>query len=221
MSDAVDRVIRVVLADDHDIVRHGIRGFLTEAPNIQVIAEASDGTEALRLIEDRRPDVAVLDIQMPGLTGIEVARRVRDLHLPVGLLILTAYDDDPFLMAALEAGVTGFVLKNAQVEEIVNAVYAVYEGKSVLDVRVVPKLMQAIAAAAQPHTVYEELTGRELEVLRLVASGLTNRAIGVRLGISDRTAQGHLRNIFEKLHAANRTEAVIKAVQLGLLDVPE
>lgn len=211
--------IRVVLADDHQVVRHGIRQMLVKA-DIDVVAEANNGDQALLLIEQHLPDVAVLDIQMPDYSGIEVARRVRAKNLPVGLLILTAFDDDPFVMAALEAGVNGFILKTADMEEIVKAVHAVYEGKSVMDPNVVPKLMRAITASHSPDDVYEPLTERELEVLQQATRGLTNKAIGVLLNISDRTVQGHLRHIFEKLNVASRTEAVVKASQLGLLELP-
>lgn len=211
--------IRVILADDHQVVRHGIKQFLTTA-GIDVMAEAEDGAQALRLIEQHQPDVAVLDIHMPELSGIEVTRRVRARGLPVGLLILTAYDDDPYIVAALEAGVNGFVLKTADMEEIIEAVRAVSEGQSVLDPEIVPKLMHAVTASHKVPLEYEPLTDREIEVLRAAARGLTNKAIGVLLNISDRTAQGHLRRIFEKLNVANRTEAVVKASQLDLLTLP-
>ena len=211
--------IRVILADDHQVVRHGIRQFLTSA-GIEVIAEATDGEQAIRLIEQHQPDVAVLDIRMPRYSGIEVARQIREKNLPVGLLILTAFDDEPFILTALEAGVNGFVLKTADMEEIVRAVRAVNEGKSFLDPDIVPKMMRAVVAAHGPKLPYEPLTDRELEVLFEAALGLTNKAIGLKLEISDRTVQGHLRRIFEKLNVANRTEAVVKASQLSLLDLP-
>jgi DNA-binding NarL/FixJ family response regulator len=179
----------------------------------------------VRLIEQHRPDVAVLDIQMPGRTGIEVVQWVRDQKLPVGTLILTAYDDDPYLVAALEAGTNGFVLKTADAPEIVRAVLAVNEGKSVLDPSVVHRLMQVVGGTSTSHgdglEPGTDLTARELAVLDEAARGLTNKAIGLTLGISDRTVQGHLRNIFEKLHVTNRTEAVVKAVQLGMLELPD
>ncbi len=216
----IEQPIRVLLADDHQVVRRGIREFLLEA-GIEVVAEAEDGEQALRLILERQPDVAMLDIQMPRYSGIEVARLVREQNLPVGLLILTSYDDDPFVMAALEAGVNGYVLKTSDAEEIVEAVRAVHEGKSVLDPALVGKVVRSIAGSGQPQPVYEPLTDREIEVLREAARGLTNKAIGIRLGISDRTVQGHLRRIFEKLQAANRTEAVVRAAQLNLLTLPE
>lgn len=214
------QLLRVILADDHQVVRHGIRQFLVAA-GIEVIAEAEDGEQAIQLIEQHRPDVAVLDIQMPLRSGIEVARMVRERGLPVGLLILTAYDDDPFVVAALEAGVNGFVLKTADVEKIVEAVRAVHEGISVLDPDIVPKLMRAIPSPAGSHLPDEPLTERELGVLRAAARGLTNKAIGFSLDISDRTVQGHLRKIFEKLGVASRTEAVVKASQMGLLTLSD
>jgi DNA-binding NarL/FixJ family response regulator len=219
------KLIRVILADDHQVVRRGIRDFLMESGEIEVVAEADNGDEAVRLIEQHRPDVAVLDIQMPGRTGIEIVQWVRDQKLPVGTLILTAYDDDPYLVAALEAGTNGFVLKTADAPEIVRAVLAVNEGKSVLDPSVVHRLMQVVGGGTgTPHhddlEPGTDLTARELAVLDEAARGLTNKAIGLTLGISDRTVQGHLRNIFEKLHVTNRTEAVVKAVQLGMLELP-
>lgn len=214
-----EQPIRVVLADDHQVVRHGIKQFLSAA-GIDVVAEAEDGAQALRQILHHEPDVAVLDIQMPEYSGIEVARRVRAQGLSVGLLILTAYDDDPYVVAALEAGVNGFVLKTADMEEIIQAVRSVNEGQSVLDPEIVPKLMHAMTGAHKAPVEYEPLTDRELEVLQAAARGLTNKAIGVLLNISDRTVQGHLRRIFEKLNVANRTEAVVKASQLDLLELP-
>lgn len=216
---APEQPIRVILADDHQVVRHGIHQFLSTA-GIDVLAEASDGAQALQLIEQHQPDVAVLDIQMPEFSGIEVARRVRTKGWPVGILILTAFDDDPFIMAALEAGANGFVLKTADIEAIIEAVRAVNEGRSVLDPQIIPKLMHAITASRHEIAPFEPLTGREVEVLQAAARGLTNKAIGVLLDISDRTVQGHLRRIFEKLNVANRTEAVVKATQFGLLELP-
>lgn len=214
--------IRVILADDHQVVRRGIRDFLVEDGGIEVIAEAEDGAQALKLIEQYHPDVAVLDVQMPRQTGIEVARRVRAHNPTIGLLILTAYDDDPYLKAALEAGVNGYVLKTADGEDIVAAVHTIAEGKSVLDPGLANKLMNVITATSpEPEAPYTGLTARERDVLGEAARGLTNKAIGQALGISDRTVQGHLRNIFEKLNVTNRTEAVVRAVRLGWLELPE
>jgi DNA-binding NarL/FixJ family response regulator len=196
------------------MVRAGIRELLEGAGDVQVIAEAGDGEEAQSLIQKHKPDVAVLDIQMPKASGIEVTRWVRS-HLPeVGVLILTAYDDDPYVMAVLQAGANGYVLKTAKPEELIQAVRDVNEGKSALDPSITRKLMTNLFRRPQDNAV-EALTDREHDVLRLAAKGFTNKAIGVQLAISDRTVQGHLAHIFAKLQATSRTEAVMRAVALG------
>lgn len=208
--------IRILLADDHHIVRAGVRQLLESAPDLRVIAEAGDGEEAQALIQRHKPDVAVLDIQMPKASGIEVTRWVRS-HLPeVGVLVLTAYDDDPYVMAVLQAGANGYVLKTGRTEELIRAVRDVYEGKSALDPDITRKLMSSIFKG-QEKKIIEPLTDRELDVLRLAAKGYTNKAIGVQLSISDRTVQGHLAHVFAKLQAGSRTEAVMRAVSLGLI----
>lgn len=208
--------IRVVLADDHAVVRAGIRNFLERARDIRVIAEVDDGVQAIEVIQDHEPDVAVLDIQMPHKTGIEVTRWVRSNVPSTGILILTAYDDDPYIMAVLQAGANGYVLKTADAEDVVQAVRSVHEGSSALDPKIARKVMAHVSGSKMTVPV-ENLTDREIEVLELTAKGYTNKAIGVQLGISDRTVQGHLAKIFNKLHAESRTEAVMRAVSLGWL----
>ena len=210
--------IRVLLADDHAIVRAGIRQVLAIASDIQVVAEASDGEAAQTLIDQHLPDVAVLDIQMPKASGIEVTRWIRANHKDVGVLVLTAYNDDPYVMAVLQAGANGYILKTASPEELIQAVRDVYEGKSVLDSSTAQKLMSHFYTGAKAPGV-EQLTSRELEVLSLAAKGFTNKAIGVQLGISNRTVQGHLAHIFDKLQASSRTEAVMRAVSLGWISL--
>jgi DNA-binding NarL/FixJ family response regulator len=208
--------IRVLLADDHQVVRAGIKQFLEMHDDIDVVVEADDGEQAIERIQSEQPDVAVLDIQMPKKTGIEVTRWVRANQPSTGVLILTAYDDDPYVMAVLKAGANGYVLKTADGEEIVQAVRAVHDGKSALDPEIARKVMNRIKAGPIVDHL-EELTDRELEVLGLVGQGFTNKAIGVQLGISDRTVQGHLAKIFGKLQASSRTEAVMRAVASGWL----
>ena len=206
--------IQILLADDHNMVRAGIRQVVESAGDMVVIAEASDGEEAQALIQQHRPDVAVLDIQMPKATGIEVTRWVRANLPEVGVLILTAYNDDPYVMAVLQAGANGYVLKTAGADDLIQAVRDVNEGRSALDPAITAKLMQNLFK--QPDRApAEPLTDRELEVIRLAAKGYTNKAIGIQLGISDRTVQGHLAHIFDKMHATSRTEAVMRAVSLG------
>lgn len=214
MSDT--QKIRLVLADDHAVVRAGVRQFLDMEPDLEVVAEADDGEQAKQLIEQHRPDVAVLDIQMPKATGIEVTRYIRSKNWPIGVLVLTAYEDDPYVRAVLNAGANGYVLKTAHPMDIVAAVRDVYRGKSVLDKVILAKVTRQFAALDEG-PVITPLTERELEVLRLAAKGLTNKAIGVQLTISDRTVQGHFARIFEKMHASSRTDAVMRAVSLGLI----
>jgi DNA-binding NarL/FixJ family response regulator len=208
--------IRVILADDHAVVRAGIRQFLEAAGGIDVVAEAQDGEQAILAIQELKPDVAVLDIQMPGQTGIDVTRWVRAHQPTTGVLVLTAYDDDPYILAVLQAGANGYVLKSADARILIEAVRAVYEGKSALDPAITRKVMAHLSGHPLGQPV-EKLSDRELEVLGLAAKGFTNKAIGVQLGISDRTVQGHLAKIFDKLQASSRTEAVMRAVSLGWL----
>ena len=206
--------IRVLLADDHTIVRAGIRRFLEQPGDIEIVAEAQDGEEARNLIEQHKPDMAVLDIQMPKASGIEVTRWIRANMPGVGVLILTAYDDTPYVMGVLQAGANGYVLKTASPEELIQAVYDVHAGKSALDQTIARKVMTQMFDQHKAST-YPPLTDREMEVLRLTAKGYTNKAIAVQLDISDRTVQGHLAHIFDKLQADSRTEAVMRAVSLG------
>ncbi len=208
--------IRVLLADDHAIVRAGTRQFLESADDIEIVAEADNGEMAKRLIAEHLPDVAVLDIQMPEATGIEVTRWVRAHHSQVGVLILTAYDDHPYIKAVLGSGANGYVLKTASPGEIIRAVRDVYAGNFAIDSDIVQTVMSQVSTGVQSQPV-EKLTKREIEVISLVAKGHTNKAIGMQLTISDRTVQGHLAHIFNKLQANSRTEAVMRAVSLGLL----
>jgi DNA-binding NarL/FixJ family response regulator len=213
----VDTGIRVLLVDDHALVRQGVRQFLEDADDIMVVGEGADGEQALRLAEQLQPDVVLLDIQMPGMSGIEALRRLKARQPETRVLILTAYDEDPYVFASLRAGANGYVLKTADVEELLRAVRAVYRGESVLSPEVTDKLLRQVTAGgpAAASGQVEPLTGREVEILRLAAQGLTNKAIGQELGISDRTVQGHLANIYGKLGVGSRTEAVTEALKRG------
>ena len=207
--------IRVLLADDHAVVRAGIRQFLEHSGRIQVVAEADDGQKACDLIQEHCPDVVVLDIQMPEKSGIEVTHWIREHYPAMGVLILTAYDDEPYVRAVLRAGANGYVMKTSTPEEIAAAVEEIFEGKAVLDSNLTQKLMSSLSRDNKEPV--ESLTHRELEVLTLVGKGNTNKAIGFQLNISDRTVQNHLAHIFNKLQSASRTEAVMRAVSLGIL----
>ena len=209
--------IRVILADDHALVRQGIRRFLEEAEDITVVAEAADGNAALRLVEQHRPDVAVLDIQMPRMSGVEATRQIKANFPEVRVLILTAYDEDPYVLALLQAGANGYLLKSADAEDLLRAVRSVYRGEAVLGPEAAARLMRQIQTAGPRASAprSEMLTAREIEVLHLAAQGMTNIAIGRQLGISARTVQGHLANIYGKLAVQSRTEAVTEALKRG------
>jgi two-component system, NarL family, response regulator LiaR len=211
------RPITILLADDHAVVRKGIRDFLEEDPTLQVIAEASDGAEAWALITQQQPQVAVLDIRMPHLSGVELTRRIKERYPQVRVLILTAYDDEPYVLALLRAGADGYVLKTAQSSDLLAAVKQVFTGKSVID----PTIAPALITNLMNPLLTEQLTERELDVVRGVSKGWTNREIAHHLGISDRTVQGHLANIFTKMHVSSRTELVTAALQHRLISLSE
>ncbi|MBI5028957.1 MAG: response regulator transcription factor [Chloroflexi bacterium] len=206
--------IRLVLADDHAVVRKGIREFLEEDKSIRVVAEANDGEEALALVAREKPDVAVFDIQMPRLNGLDATRRVKKDFPNTRVLVLTAYEDEPYIFAALQAGASGYLLKTAGSDELVHAVRAVAAGETALSPTVARKLVQRASETEPVQEVpIEPLTEREMDVLRLAAKGMGNKQIGSALSISDRTVQGHLANIYSKLHVTTRTEAVLFAVR--------
>jgi len=209
--------IRVILADDHVLVRQGIRQFLDEADDITVVGEAADGEEALRLVAEHQPDIAILDVQMPGVGGLEATRRIKAGFPGVRVLILTAYEEDPYVFALLRAGASGYILKTADADDLLRAVRAVYRGESALSPRITQKVVQQIQSGAPAGAAaqVEPLTQREIEILRLAAGGLTNKAIGRQLDISERTVQGHLAHVYGKLSVTSRTEAVTEALKRG------
>lgn len=215
----VTNPLRVLLADDHAVVRKGIHEFLEDDGEIVVVAEAANGVDAVRLVGEQRPAVAVLDVQMPGMNGIEATRQIKAAHPEIRVLILTAYEEDPYVFALLRAGADGYVLKNTDSDELVRAVKTVASGGKVLAPEVAAKVVAQMTSGkpAGAAEQVEALSERELDVLRLAAQGLTNKAIAAGLGLSDRTVQGHLASIYGKLAVQSRTEAVTKALKLGWL----
>ncbi len=209
--------IRVLLADDHALVRQGICQFLASAEDMVVVAEADNGQEVLGLVETTNPDVVLLDIQMPGMNGVEAARQIKSRFPQVRVLILTAYDDDPYIFAAVQAGADGYLLKRIDLDDLLRAVRTVHRGDAVLSPEVTARVMRQMQTG-RPSVATEQveaLTARELEILRLAARGKSNKEIGRQVGISDRTVQGHLANIYGKLGVAGRTEAVTEALKRG------
>ncbi|MDO8568166.1 MAG: response regulator transcription factor [Dehalococcoidales bacterium] len=215
--------IRVVIAEDHAIVRQGTRSLLEREADLEVVGEAADGEQAVKLIGELRPDVAILDIAMPKLNGIEVTRQTKPLYPSTAILILTAYDNDEYVFALLEAGAAGYLLKDADGKELVKAVRAVYGGESVLHPVIARKVISRLnAPPVKPgERPAADLSEREIEVLKLAAKGLSNTDIGARLFISKSTVQGHLSSIFNKLGVGSRTEAIFQAVKRGCLSFQE
>jgi len=206
--------MRILLADDHPAIRAGIRGALEEA-GFQVVGEASSGEEALRLVEELRPDVLVLDVVMPGVNGVEVARALREKFPHLHILALSAYWDDEYVFGLLQAGAKGYVLKEEAVERIVDAVRVVAGGGTWLSEKVQARVMER-AAREEAEPV---LTERELEVLRLMAEGKGNREIAEALCVAERTVKYHVNSIYSKLGVTSRVEAVIYAIRKGWVRV--
>jgi len=216
--------IRVMLVEDHVLVREGTRELLDREEDLEVVAEAGDGEEAVRLAALHRPDVVVMDMAMPRLNGIEATRRIKADNPGTAVLVLTAYDDDQYIFAFLEAGAAGYLLKDVSTQDLIRAIRAVHSGESVLHPTVARKVVDYFSRRAQgtpPGEAAEALTAREMEVLRLAAKGMTNREIADRLHISVRTVQVHLSNIFGKLGVGSRTEAVLYALRRGWLTLED
>lgn len=210
--------IRILIADDHAFVREGTRRILEQEPDLEVVAEAGDGEEAVKLACDLKPDVALVDVAMPRLDGIEATRRIKAQCPAVAVLVLSAYDDDQFIFGLLEAGAAGYLLKSVRGQEIVDAIRAVHAGESVLHPSVARKVLNRFAGVSgkpRERKSLDLLTEREMDVLKLVTKGLSNKDIAEGLCLSVRTVQGHLANIFNKLRVSSRTEAVVHALKEG------
>lgn len=216
--------IRVILAEDHALVREGTRRILEARDNIAVVAEAADGEEAVAAVTREPPDVAIIDIGMPGISGIEATRRIKQARPEVNVLVLTMHDDEQFIFAVLEAGAAGYLLKDADGHQLVQAVEAIHAGESVLDPAITHKVLRRMALGEDEGETSggeEPLTDREDEVLRLAARGMANKQIGDALDLSIRTVQTHLSNVFRKLDVGSRTEAVMYGLRHGWFSIDE
>jgi NarL family two-component system response regulator LiaR len=210
--------ITILLADDHVLLRQGTRQLLEREDDMNVVGEAGDGEEAARLAADLHPDVVIMDIAMPKMNGIEATRRLKEIHPDSAVLILSAYDDDQYVFAILEAGAAGYLLKDVPSEELVEAIRAVHAGESILHPAIARKIVNRFASpreTSEDGIEADQLSEREMEVLKLAAEGMTNMEIANQLALSVRTIQGHLSNIFSKMQVGSRTEAVIQALRKG------
>ena len=212
--------IKVIIADDHSLVRQGLRRYLEMAGDIQVVGEAANGREVLGIMDDGAgdADIVLLDIRMPEMDGLEAARRIKQHHPAVGVIMLTAYDDRQFVVEAVRAGAKGYVLKARDAEHLIQTVRLVAGGNMVIDPQLVVALADELTQSKERDRKAETLTAREIEVLQLLAFGHTNKDIADQLYISPDTVKTHLEHIFEKLGASDRTAAVAEALRRRLIE---
>jgi NarL family two-component system response regulator LiaR len=210
--------ISVLLVDDHALVRQGVRAFLTTQPDIAVVAEAGSGDEGVALAAQHVPDVVLMDLVMPGMDGVEATRRVRQVSPRSQVVVLTSYHEDEYIFPALRAGALSYVLKDISPEELAIAVRKAAQGEAVLHPRVAARVIKELQGLrAETPNPFTELSERELEVLRLIANGLSNAEIAARLTLSEKTVKGHVSNILSKLHLADRTQAAVLAWREGVV----
>ncbi|GEM49995.1 response regulator [Deinococcus cellulosilyticus] len=212
-------MISILLVDDHALVREGTHALLQQDPNLQVVGEARDGQQAIDLCDTLNPDIAIMDVNMPNMGGIEATRQIKRLYPRIAVLGLSAHDDEAFVMALLEAGAAGYLLKDAPGQDLIDAIYAAKRGESVIAPQLTQMILKRVRQGSEQKT--EALTDREREVLLLAARGFSNKEIAKKLEISPKTVEVHLSALFEKLEVASRTEAVIRSMKRGIIQLSE
>ncbi len=213
---------KILIADDHAMLREGMRNLLEQERDFDLVGEAVDGEEAVRLAKAQKPDIVLMDIVMPKLNGVEATKQIKQISPTTAVLILTAYSDVRYIIGLLEAGACGYLLKNSPGKDVVKAIRAVRSGESVLDPEVTRKLVQRLANLSKSEEQREtgaQLTTRELEILNWAARGLSNKEMSEKLFISLRTVKAHMTNIFNKLGCSSRTDAIIKGLKQGYIDL--
>jgi len=216
--------IRILVVDDHAVLREGMRNLLEREKDLEVVGEANDGEEAVRMVSELKPDLVLMDIVMPKLTGVEATRRIKQISPATTVMILTAYSDTRYIVGLLEAGACGYLLKSARSHEIIRAIRAAHSGDSVLDPTVTKKLLQRVAGLAKETNkteIKDQLSTRENEILVLAAKGMSNKDIAKALSLSVRTVKAHLTNIFNKMGASCRTEAITKGLREGYITLDD
>jgi len=212
------RAARVVIADDQTLFRTGLARLLDEDPRVEVVGQAADGAEVVARVSSLRPDVILMDLKMPNLDGVEATRRIVAEHPEVKVLILSTFDADSYVLQALRAGASGYVLKDSQPDAIVSSILAVLSGERVMANAVANRVLDLLTGTATPKEFYDGLTAREVEILKLLATGLANKQIARRLAISEKTVRNHVSHMYEKLHIYDRSQAVLYAVRKGLVE---
>jgi DNA-binding NarL/FixJ family response regulator len=211
--------VTVVIVDDHFVVREGVRALLETQPDISIVGEAASGVEAVRLCADYAPDVVLMDLLMPGLNGVEATRQIKQISPRSQVIVLTSYHEDEHILPAIRAGALSYLLKEAGPDELLAAVQKAARGETTIHPRVAAKMMRTLqGAGAKEENHFDDLSKRELEVLRLVAEGLSNAAIGEALFISEKTVKSHVGNILSKLHLTDRTQAAVYAWRRRLVE---
>ncbi|MBI3162129.1 MAG: response regulator transcription factor [Chloroflexi bacterium] len=209
----------ILIADDHEVVRNGIRAYLETISDFHVVGEASSGEEALEMVSDLIPDIVLLDLIMPGIDGIETTRRIRQISPRTKVVVLTSYHEDVHIFPALKAGAISYILKDMKMEKLVEALHRAMEGEVTLHPRVAARVLQNIRGeGGEEQPLFTDLTDRETDVLKLIANGLTNSQIAEKLIISENTVKGHVSNILSKLHLADRTQVAVYAWQQGIVN---
>ena len=219
MLSTATKVARVLIADDQTLFRSGLARLLDEDPRVDVVGQAADGVEAVKQAVKLKPDVVLMDLKMPNMDGIEASRQIRAQVPEVKILILTTFEADNHVIQALEAGVSGYVLKDSVSEAIITSIQAVLSGEKVMAGAVANRVLEMLTGQATPKQFYDGLTAREVEILKLLATGMANKQIAYRLKISEKTVSNHVSNTYEKLNIYDRSQAVLYAVRKGLVEV--
>ena len=212
-------VARVLIADDQNLFRSGLARLLEGDPRVHVVAQAVDGLDVVKKAASIKPDVVLMDLKMPNLDGIEATRRIVTEHPEIKVLILTTFETDSYVLQALRAGASGYVLKDSQVDAIVSSILAVISGERVMAGAVAKRVIDMLSGSSTPKEFYDGLTAREVEILKLIAIGQANKQIARRLEISEKTVRNHVSNMYEKLHIYDRSQAVLYAVRKGLVEL--
>jgi DNA-binding NarL/FixJ family response regulator len=213
------RAARVLIADDQTLFRSGLARLLDSEDRVSVVGEAADGLEAVKLAASLKPDVVLMDIKMPGLDGIEATRRIVAESPKSKVLMLTTFEADNHVIQALKAGASGYVLKDSQASAIVSSILAVVAGERVMASAVANRVLEMLTGATTPKEFYDGLTAREVEILKMVATGMANKQIAYKLKISEKTVRNHVSNMYEKLGIYDRAQAVLYAVRKGLVEI--